>query len=258
MEQCILSYNNREEVLELPVPLQEWGLESGNNTYKFTTMNTGDIKAIGNSKLKVLNISSFFPNHDYSFLLGKRIDPFTCVNIIEKWRQSGKPIRVIIVGTDINLAMSIENFVYGKEDGSGDIPFSLSLEEYRFLNTPNFSIPQPVDELTELKDRATEEKPKTPGKTSIKKSGKGKKNSVIENKAVSVGSNNTMSMEDTKKLIDYSMKDYGGKGYDNKGNYKGSYIVSFDEILDKVEKNKKSRDKVNSKVGANGEMHLKQ
>lgn len=99
MQRCILSFNNRAEILELPVPLQEWQLNSPHNTYNFTTLEVGDIKAIGGTKLKTLTIDSFFPSKEYPFLVTKNlIEPWTCYNMIERWRLSKKPIRVVIVG----------------------------------------------------------------------------------------------------------------------------------------------------------------
>lgn len=137
MQQLVLSFNNRAEVLELPWPLQEHSLSNPHNTYTFTTINTGEVLAIGKKKLKELTISSTFPSKPYPFLLSKKFpEPNTCIQMIEKWRLSGKPIRVAIMDTDINLAMAIESFEYGHEnnDGSGDVVFTLNLREYSYLN----------------------------------------------------------------------------------------------------------------------------
>lgn len=137
MQECILSFNNREEVLELPVPLQDnWQVSEGHNTYSFTTMETGDVMAIGGRQLKHLTISSFFPaNKDYPFLLNKNFPaPWACVEMIERWKQKNKPIRVVITDTMVNYAMAISKFDVGKLDHSKDVAFTLELVEYRFLN----------------------------------------------------------------------------------------------------------------------------
>lgn len=138
MQECILSFNNREEVLELPVPLQEWEEGDPQNTYTFSTMETGDVLAIGSKKLQTLTIESFFPaTKDYTFLINKNFpDPFTCVETIKRWRATEKPIRVVITGTDVNLAMAIEDFRRGKADNTEDVYFTLELVEYTFLNVP--------------------------------------------------------------------------------------------------------------------------
>jgi len=160
MQQCILSFEERKEVLELPYPLQEWTLASPHNTYNFTTINTGEVLAIGKKNLKSITINSVFPARDYPFLLTKNYpEPEACVQMIEKWKNSGKPIRVVIVDTDINYAMAIEDFSHGMEsmDGSKDVTFTLSLIEYSYLNVER-SNPKSSKNKKDLKDRPGEKK----------------------------------------------------------------------------------------------------
>lgn len=160
MQQCILSFEERKEVLELPYPLQEWTLSSPHNTYNFTTINTGEVLAIGKKNLKSITINSVFPAKNYPFLLNKNYpEPEACVQMIEKWKNSGKPIRVVIVDTDINYAMAIEDFSHGMEsmDGSKDVTFTLSLIEYSYLNVER-SNPKSAKNKKDLKDRPGEKK----------------------------------------------------------------------------------------------------
>lgn len=160
MQQCILSFEERKEVLELPYPLQEWTLSSPHNTYNFTTINTGEVLAIGKKNLKSITINSVFPAHDYPFLLNKNYpEPEACIQMIEKWKNSGKPIRVVIVDTDINYAMAIEDFSHGMEsmDGSKDVTFTLFLIEYSYLNVER-SNPKSSKNKKDLKDRPGKKK----------------------------------------------------------------------------------------------------
>ncbi|NLY09362.1 MAG: hypothetical protein GXZ11_05625 [Tissierellia bacterium] len=160
MQQCILSFCNRAQVLELPVPLQAFQTECGQNTYNFTTLEIGDLKAIGGTKLRKLTINSFFPNHKYPFLLSNsHPDPWACHAMIENWRTSKKPLRVVIVGTDINLAMAIESFRAEKKemDGSGDLYFTLELEEYRFANAGCCNSRRAISPNTGLRNRPRDE-----------------------------------------------------------------------------------------------------
>lgn len=168
MEQVVLSYKNRSEVLELPWPLQEYSLGSPHNTYKFDTINTGEVLAIGKKKLKELTINSTFPAHDYPFLLNKNFpEPSAAIAKIDKRRLSGDPIRVAIMDTDINLAMAIESFEYGKEDGdgSGDVEFTLTLREYSYLNVERS---KKASNKSELKERPKEVKKENPSIYTVK------------------------------------------------------------------------------------------
>lgn len=157
MQQLVLSFENRSEVLELPWPLSEHSISSPHNTYSFDTINLGEVLAIGKKKLRTMTISSYFPSKSYPFLLSQSFpEPAVCIEMINKWRLSGKPIRGAIMDTDINLAMAIESFDYGKEDGdgSGDIAFTLSLKEYSYLNVERSQKPS--------KKAALKERPKDP------------------------------------------------------------------------------------------------
>lgn len=156
MQQAILSFKNRAEVLELPVPLQEWSLDSPQNTYTFNTLETGDILALGAEQLKSIAITSFFPSQKYSFLYTKNIkDPWECVNMINRWKNSKEPIRLTIVGTNINLNMGISKFSYDKMDGTKDVGFTLELLEYPNLNVQRYKDgTQKYSEKSKLKPRA--------------------------------------------------------------------------------------------------------
>ena len=84
-----------------------------------------------------MTIESFFPNQQYNFCLYKDFQkPYEYIKQLLKWKNSGKPIRVIVTDTPINYAMAIENLTYSEVDGTGDVYFSLELKEYKFISTP--------------------------------------------------------------------------------------------------------------------------
>lgn len=217
-EQLILSFEGRSEVLELPWPLQEHSISNEHNTYSFNTINQGEVLAIGKKKLKTMTINSTFPAHEYPFLLTKSFpQPDECIAKINKWRLSNKPIRVVIVDTDINLAMAIEDFTYGKEngDGSGDVVFTLSLREYSYLNVERSKKP---DKTSGLKDRPNEKKDSGESKKHTVKQGDtlwdladkhygdgskwkeiAKANNVTDPRALQIGANLTIPAKEAKK-----------------------------------------------------------
>ena len=128
-----LSINNREQVIQLPIVPAEFKIPSPMNNEVFTTINQGDIKIIGQRGLKAITIDSFFPINHYSFSRDRSYSGWEYVEIIESWIDRRVPIRLIITDTPINLAMTIENFEYGPQDGTGDIYYSLSLSEFNFI-----------------------------------------------------------------------------------------------------------------------------
>lgn len=133
-----LSWQNNKERLQLPVPPESFEIRQGSLNTTVNINNIGEINLIGKSALAIIDISSFFPVSEYSFVQYRDFPkPYECVDMIENWRKSGKPIRLIITDSNINLPCAIENFSYSEKDGTGDVYFTLNLKEYRFLNVTN-------------------------------------------------------------------------------------------------------------------------
>lgn len=125
----------------------------------------GDINLIGKTGLKEISFSSFFPVQDYYFNeYSNPMKPFRFISKLESWRLSGKPVRVIVTRTHINLEMAIESFRYGEKDGTKDVYYTIAFKEYRRLKTRTVAkvkTPQPKRPV----------KPKPKNKTYIVKRG---------------------------------------------------------------------------------------
>lgn len=127
-----LSWNNRQEVLKLPVNPDPPEIENPGGNVNYVTTEVGTFKAIGELGLERLSLQSFFPNRHYTFCTYRDFpSPEECVATIKRWQASRRPIRLIITGV-LNDAYAIENFTYSKEKGTGDINYTLELEQYRF------------------------------------------------------------------------------------------------------------------------------
>jgi hypothetical protein len=118
MEFWLKNYNNTETV-QLPVPPSSFDITQGNLNTTVNIQDTGEINLIGKEKLATITLNSFFPKEEYYFCQYSGFPPpYDCVSRIESWRKSGKPVRLIITSTDINISASIERFQYG-EKGEG-------------------------------------------------------------------------------------------------------------------------------------------
>ncbi len=133
MIDVFLSINNREEIIQLPVVPEEFTLQLPHKNEAYETISQGDIKLIGMAGLKSLTIQSFFPVRDYPFLRDRGYLGWEYVERLQEWMDRRLPIRLIITGTPINMACSIESFTYGVANGSGDIYYTLTLEEFKFI-----------------------------------------------------------------------------------------------------------------------------
>jgi len=129
-----LSINNREQVIKLPVVPAQFKVSTGMNNQVYETITQGEIKLIGLSALSSITLESFFPAKDYPFLRSEAYSGWEYAGIIEAWKARRVPIRIIITETPINMAVTIEKFEYGVQDGSQDIYYTLELSEFKFIN----------------------------------------------------------------------------------------------------------------------------
>lgn len=126
--------DGKKEDLRLPVPPEEFKIQKGQNINTININDLGEIAVIGEGKLDKITISSFFPTQVYAFCQYSDFPkPYDCTKLIDKWRLSRKPIRLVITDTNINMLAAIESFEYGENDGSGDVYFDIQLTQYRPL-----------------------------------------------------------------------------------------------------------------------------
>ena len=137
MEFWIKQDNNGE--LRLPVKPADFNVTVTHRNTVVNVIQLGDINLMGKTGLREISLSSFFPAKDYNFSNNSgRKAPIACVNQLENWRKSGKPVRVII--TDLlNMEATIESFIWGERDATGDIYYTLALKEYKKIKTKKVS-----------------------------------------------------------------------------------------------------------------------
>jgi nucleoid-associated protein YgaU len=130
-----LSYNNSAERLQLPVNPGEIEIDNGSQNTTLSISRLGEVTIIQDPVLKIFEFSSFFPVAYGPFCSNKNIpEPWAAVQIIERWKNTGWPIRFIVTGTPINFPVTIEDFIYKEQGGDvGTIYYDISLKEYRFI-----------------------------------------------------------------------------------------------------------------------------
>ncbi|MGN7387720.1 LysM peptidoglycan-binding domain-containing protein [Sporosarcina sp. SAFN-015] len=133
-----LSFNSGAEKLRLPVNPPSLSVKSpfGNTDINITQF--GEYTVIGERGAAELSFNSFFPR-EYNASYCEYADfplPAECVRILERWRDERKPLRFVVTGTDVNFAVTIRDFSYEvqRAGSPGDIYYTLSLKEYRFLD----------------------------------------------------------------------------------------------------------------------------
>ena len=156
------------ESLQLPVKPTDFNVTVAHRNTVVNVIQLGDINLMGKTGLREVPLSSFFPAIDYNFSNNSgRKAPIDCVNLLETFRNSGKPVRVII--TDLlNMEATIESFTWGERDTTGDIYYTLNLKEYKKIKTKNAT---DSEETVKPTTRETKEPESNSGKTYIVKSG---------------------------------------------------------------------------------------
>lgn len=136
-----LSFDNGAEKLRLPVNPSSYEIVRPAANKTVNVHGVGEVNLIGLTGLASTSIDSFFPLAYQSYCQYEDFPaPQDCIEMIERWLFSGKPIRYEIKGAGVNMPVSIESFAYGESDAFGNVRFSLELKEYRFLNTTSKTI----------------------------------------------------------------------------------------------------------------------
>lgn len=96
----------------------------------FETIGQGELKFIGKEGARKLSLSSFFPVKQYGFRRDFRFNGMEYIRKIKRWRDLRIPVTILIDDLDIYFQCVIPNINYSIQDGSGDIYYTLELEEY--------------------------------------------------------------------------------------------------------------------------------
>ncbi len=165
-----LSFNNQAEAFEFPVLPEEVEIKESGNNKSHILQNIGEITVINTIKAPTLKLESFFPINSGPYVTSKYLlKPNEYIEKIKRWRDTGKPVRLVITGTSVDLswACTIEDFSYKEKAGAvGDIEYIISFKEYRWFKVKKVEIvsdsktSQPAIAKTEQRP-VEKEKPKT-------------------------------------------------------------------------------------------------
>ena len=130
-------FKTKDKAIRLPVMPSEFERVIDANYDTNNIIGLGDVATFSGNGLAQLSLSSFFPNHEYSFNAYSNVPkPYDMVSYFKQWKNKGTVVRVILTGTDINQEMYITNFSYGEKDGTGDVYYTMDLLEYRPITIP--------------------------------------------------------------------------------------------------------------------------
>ena len=125
----------KTDSITLPVPPPSYSVKVANNNSIVNIQSLGDINMIGKTGLQKISFSTFLPGIDNT--LYKAVDTAEYIKKINSLRTSDTYCHITIVGTNVDLDVTIDSFDYEDASPVGDIDISLSLTEYKHIGDSN-------------------------------------------------------------------------------------------------------------------------
>ena len=102
---------------------------------------------IGKTGLQKISFSTFLPGIDYEF--AKAVDTADYIKRLNAIRNDDTNCHLTIVGTSVDLDVTIDSFNYEDSSPVGDIDISLSFTEYKHIGENT----KQIDKKTDLNQR---------------------------------------------------------------------------------------------------------
>ena len=126
--------------IRFPVVPSSIGVNRSNNVDIESVIKLGEVPIFNGTSLKTIEITSFFPNQEYSFCnYTGFMKPYEFSEKIQKWMYEGKPLRVIVTDSPTNMRCLIQQFDTVEQDGTRDLYFTLNLLEYKEIQVPKLN-----------------------------------------------------------------------------------------------------------------------
>ena len=126
--------------IRFPVVPSSIGVNRSNNIDTQSVLKLGEVPIFNGTSLKTIELTSFFPNQEYSFCdYAGFMKPYEFSDKIQKWMYEGKLLRIIVTDSPTNMQCLIQQFDTVEQDGTRDLYFTLNLLEYRPIEVPNLS-----------------------------------------------------------------------------------------------------------------------
>ena len=126
--------------IRFPVVPSAIGVNRSNNIDTQSVLKLGEVPIFNGTSLKTIELTSFFPNQEYSFCdYTGFMKPYEFSEKIQSWMYEGEPVRIIVTDTPINMQCLIQQFDTVEQDGTRDLYYTLSLLEYRPIEVPKIN-----------------------------------------------------------------------------------------------------------------------
>jgi hypothetical protein len=137
----------KSDSITLPVQPPSYSVSVSNNNSIINIQSIGDINMIGKTGLQKISFSTFLPGIDYEF--ANAVDTADYIKRLNAIRNDDTNCHLTIVGTSVDLDVTIDSFNYEDSSPVGDIDISLSFTEYKHIGENT----KQIDKKTDLNQR---------------------------------------------------------------------------------------------------------
>lgn len=123
--------------MQIPVLPESIEISGSRSDEKVTVHTAGEVNLIGLKGLKSVDFSSIFPHTDsgYSFLdAPASSDPYDYTKKLEAYFDDGDVIEFLVTDLGIKWDATVSDFKYGRNDGTGDVEYSITIEQYNIVS----------------------------------------------------------------------------------------------------------------------------
>ena len=144
--------------IRFPVVPSTIGVSRSNNIDTQAVIKLGEVPIFNGTSLKTIELTSFFPNQEYSFCdYTGFMKPYEFSEKIQRWLYQGTPVRIIITDSPTNMQCLIQQFDTVEQDGTRDLYFTLNLIEYRPIEIPIIKVDTNTSNASNNTTRPTEQ-----------------------------------------------------------------------------------------------------
>ena len=131
--QMWITFNGEKEKIRLPVLPEKVKISMGTNDQSVDVAGLGEILIAQSRKATEFSFSSFFPAAAFPGIAVQYVTkPSALRDKLIEWKNSDKPVHLIITGLDIDVYCRITKFIPTEEGGDvGTVHYDISFKEYR-------------------------------------------------------------------------------------------------------------------------------
>lgn len=221
---------NGNKSIQLPIRPESFSVTFENTHQTVNVQTKGDVTILGKKGLKTYAFESFFPENDYPFAdYAKDRNPWEYVKEILKWQET--PIQFIATKTKLNKKVIIKSFQFGEEDGTGDIKYSLTMDDYRppKYTKPAKAVLEPVESDKKKPEKENNRPDNKPKKKTHTVSGKETLRSIAK-KYYGSGSYSSKIYNANKTVIEKEAKKHGHTSSSHNG-VKGWWLYNGTKLV---------------------------